>query len=167
MDIELLKKMFSDFLEAHSGGSKENHKQHVESTTEVIKSLDTMERRALFVVLEPQDNIEDVSDLHGDYYDDITVEKACNNFNKHSDKAGLYHEFTVENDLVEIEQSFINPATFVTEDGITIKKGTWLMWMHFPKPENDEDDTIWPDVLSGEFTGVSVECAGRGYNLDA
>ena len=40
------------------------------------------------------------------------------------------------------------------------------MWMHFPKPDNEEDDTIWPDVLSGEFTGVSVECAGRGYNIN-
>lgn len=167
MDNKTLLDKFKEFLETHSGGSQSNHKQHVESDTEIVKSLDTMERRALFVVLEPQDNLEDVSDLHGDYYDDITVEKACNNFNKHSDKAGLYHEYTVENDLVEIEQSFINPATFETEDGITIKKGTWLMWMHFPKPENEEDDTIWPDVLSGEFTGVSVECAGKGYNLDA
>ena len=67
---------------------------------------------------------------------------------------------------MEIEQSFINPSTFKTESGVTIKKGTWLMWMHFPKPDNEEDDTIWPDVLSGEFTGVSVECAGRGYNIN-
>lgn len=167
MDNKTLLDKFKEFLETHSGGSQDNHKQHVESETGIVKSLDTMERRALFVVLEPQDNLEDVSDLHGDFYDDITVEKACNNFNKHSDKAGLYHEYTVENDLVEIEQSFINPATFETEDGVTIKKGTWLMWMHFPRPKTEEDDTIWPDVLSGEFTGVSVECAGKGYNLDA
>ncbi len=166
MDTKKLLEKFKEFLDTHSGGSKDNHEQHVESEEPLFKSVKEMERRALFVVLEPQSSLDDVSDLHGDYYDEITVEKACNNFNKHSDKAGLYHEYTVDNDLVEIEQSFINPSTFKTESGVTIKKGTWLMWMHFPKPDNEEDDTIWPDVLSGEFTGVSVECAGRGYNVN-
>ena len=40
------------------------------------------------------------------------------------------------------------------------------MWMHFPKPENDTEDTLWAEVLSGEFTGVSVECGGMGYELN-
>ena len=159
--------MFSEFLDSHFGGSKQNdNKAVVESETAVVKSLNEMERKALFVVLEPQNDLEDVSDLHNDYYDDITVEKACENFNKHSRKAGLFHEYEVDNDLVEITQSFISLHDFEADGGITIKKGTWLMWMHFPKPENEEDDLIWPDVLSGEFTGVSVECGGKGYNLD-
>lgn len=167
MDNKTLLDKFKEFLDANVGGSQENHKEYVESDTTLVKSLDTMERRALYVVLEPQDSLDEVSDLHGDFYDSITVEKACRSFNKHSNKAGLYHEYTVESDLVEIEQSWINPAEFKTEEGLTIKKGTWLMWLHFPKPENDENDTIWADVLNDEFTGVSVECAGRGYELDA
>lgn len=166
MDKNTLKDMFSEFIDSHFGGSKENNKTVVESETAVVKSLNEMERRALFVVLEPQNGLEDVTDLHEDYYDEITIEKACRSYNKHSMRAGLFHEFEVENDLVEIEQSFINLHEFDTDEGITIKKGTWLMWMHFPKPENDQDDTIWPDVLSGEFTGVSVECGGKGYMLD-
>lgn len=167
MDKKTLLEKFGEFLDTHLGGSQENHKEYVESDTTLVKSLDTMERRALYVALEPQDDMENVSDLHGDYYDAITVEKACRGFNKHSNKAGLFHEYVVDSDLVEIEQSFINPADFQTEDGVAIKKGTWLMWLHFPKPENEEDDTIWADVLNDEFTGISVECAGRGYELDA
>lgn len=167
MDTNTLKNMFSEWVDSHFGGSKENDdKAVVESETKVIKSLKEMERRALFVVLEPQNSLEDVSDLHEDYYDEVAVEKACQSYNKHSRRAGLFHEYEVDNDLVEIEQSFINLHDFETEDGITIKKGTWLMWMHFPKPDNEEDDVIWTDVLSGEFTGVSVECGGKGYMLD-
>lgn len=167
MDKKTLLEKFAEFLDTNLGGSQANHKEYVESDTTLVKSLDTMERRALYVALEPQEDMENVSDLHGDYYDAITVEKACNSFNKHSNKAGLFHEYVVDSELVEIEQSWINPAEFTTEEGITIKKGTWLMWLHFPKPENEENDTIWPDVLSGEFSGISVECGGRGYELDA
>ena len=166
MNTNTLKDMFSEWVDSHFGGSKGENKSVVESETSVVKSLDEMERRALFVVLEPQNGLEDVTDLHEDYYDEVTIEKACRSYNKHSMRAGLFHEFEVDNDLVEIEQSFINLHEFETEDGITIKKGTWLMWMHFPKPEDEQDDTIWPDVLSGEFTGVSVECGGKGYMLD-
>ena len=162
MDKQKLIKMFSDFLEKNFDGSTDNHEEHVESETTIVKSLDEMVRRALFVVLEPQESLDNVSDGHSDYYDEITVEKACRSFNKHSMKAGLFHKFTVESDLVEIEQSFITPSDFETEDGIDIKKGSWLMWMNFPKPLDDDEDAIWPDVLSGEFTGVSVDCEGLG-----
>lgn len=167
MENKTLLEKFGEFLEQNLGGSKENHKEVVESETPLVKSVDEMERKALFVVLEPQESLDEVSDLHGDFYDEITVEKACESFNRHSMKAGLYHEYTVDSDLVEITQSFINPHEFNTEEGVTIKKGAWLMWMHFPKPLDEEDDTVWPDVLSGEFTGVSVECSGTGVNLDA
>lgn len=166
-DKEKITNAFVDFLEKHFGGSQEGEEHAVvESETHVVKSLDEMERRALFVVLEPQNDVQDVSDLHGDYYDAETVQKACRSFNKHSMKAGLYHEFTVDNELAEIEESFITLHDFETEDGRLIKKGTWLQWWHFPEPLDKEDDLIWPDVLSGEFTGVSVECAGRGYELN-
>ena len=166
MNKQKLIDMFEKFIEANFEGSEKNHIAAVESETHVVKSLDEMERRALFVVLEPQNSLEDVSDGHGDYYDEITVEKACISFNKHSMKAGLYHKYTVENDLVEIEQSFINPSDFETESEVKIKKGSWLMWMHFPQPLDKEDDTIWPKVLSGDFCGVSVDCMGTGVEVN-
>ena len=159
--------MFEKFIETNFEGSEKNHIATVESETHVVKSLDEMERRALFVVLEPQESLQDVSDGHADYYDEITVEKACRSFNKHSMKAGLYHQHTVENDLVEIEQSFITPTAFDMDSEVSIKKGTWLMWMHFPKPLDEEDDTIWSQVLSGDFCGVSVDCMGTGVEVNA
>ena len=60
MDKNKLIELFNDFLDTHFSGSKENHEQHVESEVEVVKSVDEMERRALFVVLEPQDSLDDV-----------------------------------------------------------------------------------------------------------
>lgn len=164
---EDIEKAFSKFLTENFGGSEQSQEHSaVESETAVVKSLDKMERRALFVVLEPQNSLEDVSDLHGDYYDHVTVEKACRSFNIHCRKAGLFHEYEVDNDLAVVEQSFINLTDFETESGELIKKGAWLQWWHFPEPLDKEDDLIWPDVLSGDFCGVSVECAGKGYELN-
>jgi len=157
--------MFSEFLETHFSGSESNHKEYVESETVIVKSLNSEERRALFVVLEPQDDDLETTDLHADTYDSITVEKACQSFNKHSMKAGLYHKVVVDNELVEIEQSFISPSSFELDDGRNIKKGTWLMWMHFPEPTDGSEDLIWPQVISGEFEGVSVDCSGYGVEL--
>ena len=86
-----------------------------ESVVEVNKSVDVEQRRALFVVLEP-----DVVDAHGDTYSAEEVEKACINFNTHCNKANLFHRVQTED--VKIEQSFINPSTFTLEDGREIKR---------------------------------------------
>lgn len=116
----------------------------------VIKSVETEERKALFVVLEP-----DVVDLHGDTYDSKEVEKAAINFNKHCQKANFFHK--VELQEAEILQSYITPAAFELEtlDGKqTIKKGTWLQEWYFP--DTDVGNTLWDGVKSGEFNGVSI-----------
>lgn len=168
MNKEDLLSKFNTFLDSVLGGSeKENVQDHIESETDVIKSVNEMERRALFVILAPSFEDGMTDDLHEDYYDEIDVEKACINYNKHCNKAGLYHQIEVESDLVEIEQSFITPAEFSTESGVTVRKGTWCMWMHFPEPKEGEVDLIWPQVLEGKITGASVECKAKGYNLDA
>lgn len=160
-DKETLISLFSDFLEKHFGGSQENHK------LDITKAVDNEQRRALFVVLEPQNSIDDVQDLHDDYYDEVTIEKACIDFNTHCQKAGLFHEIEVDNDLIEIEQSFINPSEFtmLNAEGkeVVIKKGAWLMSLHFP--ETNGDDLIWQGVKSGEFNGLSVQCGGSGIIL--
>ena len=147
-------------------GSNDNHKEVVEVEDKYAKSIHEMERRALFVVLEPQDSLDDVKDAHGDYYDDITIEKACNKFNRHCRKAGLLHQYEIDNELAVIEQSFINPAEFTIDDGIVVKKGAWLQWWHFPEPDEPERDVLWPKVLSGEYNGVSIECEGKGYEIN-
>jgi len=121
--------------------------KEIEPTVEVTKAVDVEQRRAMFVVLAPNE-----VDLHGDIYSEQEVEKACTNFNLHCMKANLFHR--VMTNSATIEQSFITPAAFTTDDGVEVKKGTWLTWMFFPKTE--EGDSLWELVKNGGITGVSI-----------
>lgn len=133
----------AELIEKYFGGSQQ---EKVE--VEVTKAVDTEQRMALFVVLEP-----DVVDLHGDTYSAEEVEKACNNFNVFCNKANIFH--AVETEAAKIVQSYIAPAGFTLDNGIDIQKGTWLQWYHFP--EGDEtSDLLWEGVKSGEINGVSI-----------
>jgi len=135
-----------ELLEKFFGGSKDKS----EPVVEVTKSIDIEERRALFVVLEPE-----TVDLHGDIYSAEEVEKACINFNTHCNKANLFHQVQIE--TAKIEQSFISPSDFVLDDGRMIKKGTWLQWWHFPE-QDVESEKLWKQVKSGDICGVSIGC---------
>jgi hypothetical protein len=145
--------MFSAFVEKFFGGSQQEEVQE----SEIVKSLDGEERVALFVVLEPE-----VEDAHGDIYSAKEIEKACNNFSMHCNKANLFHR--VETEEASIVQSFITPTTFNLEDGRCIQKGTWLQWWHFPETELGE--VIWKAVKSGEINGVSVGCKANVEELE-
>lgn len=136
---------FYELLEKFFGGSKTE-----EPVVEVTKAIDVEQRRALFVVLEP-----DTVDLHGDIYSAEEVEKACINFNTHCNKANLFHQVQIE--TAKIEQSFISPSDFLLDDGRLIKKGTWLQWFYFPEG-NTESDKLWKQVKSGDICGVSIGC---------
>lgn len=125
--------------------------------TSVIKSVSAEERMAMFVVLEPQESLDNVSDLQGDYYTEEDVWEACKSFNVHCQKANLMH--LVETEDMKFIQSFITPAEFTmetSEGDRVIRKGTWLAWVHFP--ETEIGDALWEGVKSGEFTGLSVQC---------
>lgn len=126
----------------------------------VVKSLEQEERKALFVVLEP-----DVVDLHQDTYTAKEVEKACLNFNKFCGVANLMHEHELKD--AEITQSYIAPATFVLEgvDGTqTIQKGTWMQEWWFPDTEKGNE--LWEGVKDGTYTGVSIGARGYAEKLD-
>ncbi|MBG23667.1 MAG: hypothetical protein CMF22_10115 [Idiomarinaceae bacterium] len=143
-----------ELVEKHFGGPSSQE-------TEVTKAVDTEQRMAMFVVLEPQDG-DSTTDAHGDTYTADEIEKACISFNQHSMKANLFHKVETEN--AKIVQSFISPSDFKTEDGRHIKKGTWLQWWHFP--EGDEaSDKLWEMVKSGEINGVSIGCRGQVEDL--
>ena len=119
---------------------------------EFTKSLDLEQRRALFVVLEPQE-LDNVSDLHGDFYTAEEIEKACISFNTHSMKANLFHR--VETEHARIEQSYINLTDFISDDGRLVKKGSWLQWWYFPE-DDSVADRLWEMVKAGEINGVSI-----------
>lgn len=134
----------SELIDKHFGGSKSPEV----TPTEVTKSVDDEQRRALFVVLEP-----DVVDLHGDTYSELEVEKACRSFNNHCNTANLFHQ--VETEDAHIEQSFIALGDFTLENGVEVKKGTWLQWWHFPEG-NTVSEALWQGVKEGTVNGVSI-----------
>jgi hypothetical protein len=164
MNKEQILKAFSEFCNTHFGDVAT---EEVHQDVEVRKSVDEMERRALFVVLEPQNDDGTTEDLHGDWYDDQDVVEACRSFNVHCQKANLYHNTMVDESVAVIEQSYTSPSTFdiTLQDGSsrTIKKNTWLQEWHFPVKAGDN---TWDEVLSGHFTGLSVKCGAMGYLLE-
>jgi hypothetical protein len=137
MEIEDIKKALSEVL------SPLFKKQ-----SSIIKSVDNEERRALFVAMEP-----DVYDAHNDITSKEEVEKACNNFNKYCMRANLFHR--VETDAVDIQQSFIAPTDIELDTGRIIRKGSWLMWMHFPE-DNEVSSQLWDMVKTGDVNGISI-----------
>lgn len=162
---DILNKL-STFLDSIIGESSNPNPVAIESETNIVKSVDEMERRALFVVLAPSFDDGTTDDLHGDHYTAEEIEKACISFNKHSRKAGLHHAIELSNDLVEIEQSYITPVGFTTDKGVEVRKGSWLMTQHYPKPADNQQDIIWPRILSGELTGVSIQCKANAEMIN-
>ena len=117
----------------------------------IEKSTNEVERKALFVVLAP-----DEVDAHGDTYSAKEIEKGMQSFNRHCMKANLFH--MVETQEAEIVQSYTTPVDMYIGDKF-ITKGTWVQEWFFPETETGE--LLWKAVLSGEITGVSVGCVAN------
>lgn len=146
-------------IEKCVGDSEQENKQEAEVA--VVKSVDQMKKLATFVVLEPQDDSGLTADLHGDWYDADSIREAMVSFNTQCRKAGLEHNGILSNEDVVIEESYIAPCDFTVEEtGAFVKKGTWLQTWKF------NNDDLWADVLSGYFTGVSIECSASAYEVN-
>ena len=117
----------------------------------IDKATNEMERKALFVVLAP-----DEVDAHGDTYSAKEIEKAMQNFNRHCMKANLFH--MVETQDAEIIQSYTTPVDMYIGDKL-VTKGSWVQEWYFPETETGE--MIWQSVLNEEITGVSVGCVAN------
>ena len=122
----------------------------------IEKSVDPVERKALFVVLEP-----DTFDLHEHIYSAQEVEKAMQSFNTHCKKANLGHR--IETQDADIVQSYTTPVDMQIGERL-IKKGTWLQEWHFPEG-NEASENIWKAVLDGTITGVSIGARGMVHEL--
>lgn len=134
--IEEIKKAFSEAIE--NFGKK--------PVVKIEKATNEMERKALFVVLSP-----DEVDEHNDTYSKEEVEKAMRNFNQHCMKANLFH--MVETKEAEIIQSYTTPVDMYIGEKL-ITKGTWVQEWAFPETEVGE--TLWQAVLNEEITGISI-----------
>lgn len=136
LTLEDLKTALSDALEPFI---KKN-------VVKVEKATNEAERKALFVVLAP-----DEVDAHGDTYSAQEVEKAMRSFNQHCMKANLFH--MVETQEAEIVQSYTTPVDMYIGDTF-VTKGTWVQEWFFPKTEVGE--VLWQAVVNKEITGVSI-----------
>lgn len=123
----------------------------------LTKSLNEEKKLATFVVLEPQPEDGTTNDLHGDYYDEETILKACLDFNKniHLRKGKLLH--IVETQGYSFVESYCTPAE-MTIGNVVIKKGTWLQTIQVNPDE--KFNWIWEGIKNGTFNGLSVECMG-------
>lgn len=135
-------------------------KSNLEVTSRLVKAADE-KRQATFVVLEPQDPDGMTSDLHLDWYDAETVEKACRDFNDNSKRANILHMMFT--DGYRFIESYIAPADFEIE-GKSIKKGSWIATIEVSSEE--KYDWIWQGIKSGAFNGLSVQCMGSVESLE-
>lgn len=158
MNKEKLLEGLLSLIEKCVGDSDQDNKKDAEVA--VVKSVEKVEQRALFVVLEPSYDDGTTTDRHADWYSESEVAAACANFNVACRKAGIDHTGLLSSDDVVIEQSFTSPCDFTTETGVFIKKGTWLQWWKF----NNSD--LWAKVEDGTYTGVSIECSATGYEIE-
>ena len=136
--VEELKKALSDVLEP----------LFKKEVVKIDKATNEMERKALFVVLAP-----DEVDAHGDTYSAKEIEKAMQSFNKHCMKANLFH--LVETQEAEIIQSYTTPVDMYIGDKL-VTKGSWVQEIYFPETEVGE--MLWKAVLVGEINSVSIGC---------
>lgn len=146
MNIEEIKKALAEMLEPLL-------KKEV---ARIEKATNEMERKALFVVLSP-----DEVDAHGDTYSAKEIEKGMQSFNRHCMKANLFH--MVETQEAEIVQSYTTPVDMYIGEKF-IKKGTWLQEWAFPETEVGEK--LWQAALSGEINSVSIGCTANVEGLE-
>lgn len=122
----------------------------------IEKSTNEVERKALFVVLAP-----DEVDAHGDTYSAKEIEKGMQSFNRHCMKANLFH--MVETQEAEIIQSYTTPVDMYIGDKF-ITKGTWIQEWYFPETEVGEK--LWKSVVAGEVNSVSIGCTANVEEIE-
>lgn len=137
--------------------SKSTQLSTEDSHIAVMKSTNEALRQATFLVLEPQDEDMTTSDLHGDWYSEEDVFKACRAFNDTEQKANLLH--MIDTNGFRFIESYVTLGAFDLGDS-HIKKGSWLATIQC------EADYIWEGILDGTFNGLSIQCYARTEDLE-
>jgi hypothetical protein len=155
-DKKTLTEAFVAFLEKHSGGSNKEVQQAPEApvvaSTTIKKAVEEEQRKALFIVLQPQE--DDTPDLHGDAYTAQEVEKAADNFNTYCGQANVQH--TADTEHAQILESYVAPVDFTLDNGRVVMKGAWVQTWKFL--ETEQGEYLWSGVKDGTFTGLSIGC---------
>ena len=134
---------FSEFLEKAVGSTTQEQKP--ETLDEEMVSYE--------VIYEPF-----TKDAHGEWMSDVTIQKACDNFNKNLEKGivqpNLFHlkdteSFTIESTWIQKE---LDVKVIQTDE--IIKAGTWVAKIRY----NDAD--LWQLKKAGVVGGVSIGAVG-------
>lgn len=125
-----------------------------ETTQEIVQVAKAEEMISYEVVYEPN-----VKDAHGEWMSTATVQKACEDFNKHLAEGvvqpNLFH--TQNTDYFTIEKSWIVPEIdmVVEATGEKVKAGTWVAKIKY----NNND--LWTLKKAGVIGGVSIGAKGN------
>ena len=134
---------FSEFLEKAVGSTTQEQKP--ETLDEEMVSYE--------VIYEPF-----TKDAHGEWMSDVTIQKACDNFNKNLEKGivqpNLFHlkdteAFTIESTWIQKE---LDVKVIQTDE--IIKAGTWVAKIKY----NEAD--LWQLKKAGVVGGVSIGATG-------
>jgi hypothetical protein len=118
----------------------------------VVKSLDLEKQEFIAPVLVP-----DEVDYHDHIYSEEEVYKACRNYRKNCNRANLQHEQDLDDSKAHFVEHYIAPVDMDFDNGMTVKKGTWMATMKF------KDAGLWQDVKDQKFKGfsISANCYSR------
>lgn len=118
------------------------------STYGRIVKTDTEHHFVTGIVYEPM-----TEDAHGNYMTEEEITKAAYWFAKNGGNVDLQHSFEkLEN--ASVVESWVAKADFDC-DGVTVKKGTWLMTVEVT------DNDVWESIQKGEITGFSMGGVGK------
>ena len=121
--------------------SAEMLKPNFETKVKLVTKADDPQKLVYGVVYEP-----DVEDVHGDFMDAETIEKAAHGFMEDYQQIDKQHDFTTN--AGKVVESYVAPVD-MTVGETTITKGTWVL-------VTKATDEMWESIQKGEFTGYSL-----------
>ena len=129
-----------------------------------VQKADKMKQIQYGVVLEPN-----VMDSQNDFMLPRHVEATAHNYLKkairgQSSVAKILHRtqgFKRDKGGIIPVESFIAPCDFPMDNGDLVKKGSWVLAMHY------EDPALWQRALRGEFGAFSVGGSGIRQSIHA
>ncbi|MDM7545230.1 XkdF-like putative serine protease domain-containing protein [Lactococcus lactis] len=121
--------------------TKSASKPTFETTVKLLTKSDDPQKLVYGVVYEPE-----VEDVHGDFMDSDTIEKAAHGFMEDYQQIDKQHDFTTN--AGKVVESYVAPVD-MTIGETTITKGTWVL-------VTKATDELWESIQKGEFTGYSL-----------
>lgn len=141
-----------------SKSDSENDESEVSEQVPVIKQRDDELKRATFVVMKSFRDDDSACDLHGDTWDDEDIVKARDSFRENGSRLNLEHLLMIDDSIATVDEDYITAADMYIGDEF-ITKGSWIQTWQI------NDDSLWEDVKSGEWCGLSIQCAATEDEL--